>query len=217
MIIGTMHGKDDELQEVKDHILPTVLSETKELLDKGREVIFLAEGAVHGPEGSEQDLIASELDKISNRTIKHDTWDDENVEFCSYDEDGKNLGVNFDSPMMEKLVAKFKDKEKVEAALYAVMRAQDYTFPISKDAKEYLENTIGVDSNDLEKLADLTFNAPKEKEGIMAKICQTWNRLRQENLLRKIKTIEKHGDITIVTPGASHAYSLKYILEEGNY
>ena len=216
-VIGTMHGKDEELEEVKIHILPKVLSGAKELLDQGKKIVFLAEGAIHGTEGSEQNLIASELDNMSNKSITHDTWDDENVEFCSYDENGKDMGLNFDSRMVKKLIAKFGKKEEIEAALYATMRAQNDTFPISEEAKYYLENTIGVDLNDAEKLAELTFNASEGQEGTLTKIMQTWNRLRQENLLRKIKEIEDRGSVAIVTPGYSHAYSLKHVLERGNY
>jgi len=70
-----------------------------------------------------------------------------------------------------------------------------------------------IDTNNLTALEKVTFPSGSQEDTVPAKVCREYNRLRQENMLKKIKDVEMSGSIAIVTPGASHAYSLKLILE----
>jgi hypothetical protein len=216
LVAGTLHNANIKTAEdIRKQILPGIIKSAEELLLSGRRVIFIAEGAPHGIPGSEQEMVAEELDNLSGGKIGHDTWDDQSVEIFGFDE-GENQGVDFNLPLVKKLVNKFRDAKIVEASLYAMMYGQGYKFPITAGARQFLEK-IGVDPADQSTLYKITFPSNGDKDTILAKVCREYNRLRQENMLRKIKGVEMAGAIAIVTPGASHVYSLKNILEQGLY
>jgi|CXWL01.1.fsa_nt_gi hypothetical protein len=215
LMIGTIHGEEPS-EIFEKFVLSPIGDHALRALAVGRRVVFLAEGAVHGPDDSDQQRIADYLDTTSNNRVEHDTWDGSETEICRHDEDGKNLGVDFNLPLVQKLLLKFHDKASVEAALYAMMKATGGGFPVSAEAVDYL-GTFGIDSGDETALFKSTFPSAHENDSPLAIICREYNRLRDENMLRKIKEIEKLGAVAIVTPGASHAYSLKHILENGLY
>lgn len=209
VVAGVLHGYSSK--SVKDlidtKVLPRILSSASSAQKSGKKVVFLAEGAVRGPQGSEQEVIAQALD-ANMPDIEHDTWDDSPVDIFSYGENGEHLGIDTQSPVVQKMAKKYQNVSVVEAGLFASMHGQGEELSLSPAAKEFLQ-TLGIDSTD----KDALYHAAFESNSVLAHVTNEWNRLRQENLLRKVHTVEQEGSIAIVTPGASHAYSLKFILE----
>jgi hypothetical protein len=215
LIVGTLHNDSESNTEIiRKQIIPRIIEEARkllELLPEGKKIVFLAEGEKHGSPDSEQEMIAVELDKLIGSRIEHDTWDDEALAIY-----GDGMKIDFGLPLIKKLIKKFNDAVIVEAALYAMNRGDYEGFPISSKARKYLEST-GIDPENKDALEKKAFPSKYEKDTIVAEICREYNRLRQENMLNKIKRIEDNEGIAIVAPGSSHAYSLKFILEKGHY
>ena len=236
-IIGTPHiGESVRTDKyIKKEILPKVLNKVQDSIKKGKKVVFLAEGTKRGFDGSEQRMIANELDKKFKNQIIHDSFDsgmdlyDENsiafkagLQYTNNDKDklkvyhsifeigqGSEIDIkHFDNDRQKKLFKKITGVEIPKNN----QEASDESLGVGKDLKG--KTTIYADGKLKQKIYNMTF--PEDtglEETNVSKFAKFYNELRDKNLITKIKRIEDAGHIAIAVPGYSHAYSLKPIIE----
>lgn len=216
-IIGTPHagGGDDEEEFINQHVVPGAVAAAKKALADGKKVVFLAEGQTGGYEGSEQESVAKALKSQFGNKVQQDTWDDPD-KVDPFDHSHDPIRLNLNHPAVKQLAQHLNMKpEQVEAGLYAMMAGQGDHILLGDEAEKILVDA-GIDPLDQESLYKAAF--PGDHGGAptpFSKVTDAFNRMRQDSLLSKIKAIEADGGVAIVTPGASHAYQLKDVLEHG--
>ena len=234
LVIGTPHadGTPEERQYIENDLMQSVLSHTEKAIQNGKKVVFLAEGETRGPEGSEQRTIADSLSEKYKDSVKQDSWDDG---MSLYDDQskafnllskvlgkdklkvhnaifdmGQGTAINedyFDSDEQKKL---FHEMTGIEIPTKE-QDSNETNLGMGHDPKDpnatkqfYAEGSLK------QKLYDMTF--PQDKnlpETQVSKFQKMYNNIRQLNMLKKIKDVEKEGNVVIVTPGASHAFEMR--------
>lgn len=214
-ILGTPHVDDSSKEYVYKKLIPKVLSKAEEAVNKNKKVVFLAEGESRayvengkykpGKENDEQEAVANALyKKFGKDKVNQDTWDDKNVDIL--DESGK---INEESSMMKKLKKKFKEPGQAEAAMYAFMKGQGDDIEIPEAAKTFFKKR-NIDPKNKKKMYQISFPEDSgDEDNEFSVVGKEFNKLRQDNMKKKISDIEKDGNVAIVTPGASHAFEMR--------
>jgi tetratricopeptide (TPR) repeat protein len=215
-IIGVLHrgdnpGYDDH--HFKTKVLPGIVDAAKKALSAGKKVKFLAEGMKGGGEYSEQRAIAHALGALG-ADVSQDTWDDESVAPWEGYPDDSNPVITPTLPIVRSLT-QFSggDSDLAIAGLYATLVGQGDEIKLTPSIKKTLKS-LSIDPEDKDALYAATFPSDTGgKPNPLSRIADEYNRIRQENLLTKIKQEEGNGVVAIATPGASHAYALKPFVE----
>lgn len=114
--------------------------------------------------------------------------------------------IDRNAPAVKKLIEYYGNPALVEVALAMAMFTQDNNckYILSDEAKKLLDSK-GMDSEDgdsMQKMWD---------DPLLADVAQKYAQLRDENLVRKVREIEKNGMVAIAIPGAQHAYQLRNV------
>lgn len=229
VLLGTAHVSDDDDDEAPSktvlhkHIIPNAKRVAEKAIKNGKKVVFLGEGQSFEGDDlttnetyNEQHAVAKALNKKFGDKVKQDTWDDESVNiFEPYAEVWGSLTD-----------AAGGSRVKAEAAMAVFLGGQGdgpeaLSQILSPESKVLIKKRFGVDitkelsEKDVDKLYRVAFpgdfgDPPNE----VSAIGEAYNAARQDNLVKKIKKIENEGGVAIVTPGSSHAWSLKPVLEK---
>lgn len=228
VLLGTPHlsGDDDpESQAIfSEHVLKNAVQTARDAIKAGKKVVFLGEGEAFDEDAlkedddwNEQHAVAKALDKATKGQVTQDTWDDAPV-----------LLSDPKSPVWEKLtVTAGGNIKKARGAMAVFMAGQGVSYKqmksegwVDDSVADLVEEVTGVNirkkikQSDEKKLYDMAFPGDSGKPPTeVSALGDVYNAARQENLLRKIKTVEADGGVAIVTPGASHAYQLKHVIE----
>ena len=202
-LFGVAH---DDIKSAKD-----IVKQIKDTYSPDDKVVFMGEGGDSNnvyPGGSEQEYIYNQLGKHF-KNMQNDSWD------------GKEFDVM--NPQAEMFSQIGKDTNQpphiVKAGIFAAMVGQGQEpEELAKlaDPKtiEYLKSQgikdpMNPDDEDSEKMYDLTF--PQDK-GLpptdLSKTTDSYNKLRQRNLIRKMNIYEKKGYKVISLAGNSHLEEL---------
>lgn len=188
-----------------------IVKQVKDLYSQDDKVVFMGEGGDSNsvyPNGSEQEYIYNQLGKHF-KNMQNDSWD------------GKEFDVM--NPKAEMFSQIGKDTKQpphiVNAGIFAAMVGQGQDpREVAKltDPKtiQYLKSNgisdpMNPSDEDVEKMYDLTF--PQDK-GLsptdLSKTTDSYNKLRQRNLIRKMNIYEKKGYKVISLAGNSHVEEL---------
>jgi hypothetical protein len=228
LILGTNHAIFEDGEElgaehayIDETVIPAAIKAAEEALKAGKQVVFLAEGVEEGFPGGEQERVAKALGDKFGRRVKQDSWDRLYVKWS--DEVGGEV-LDAESDAVKDLAAKSGHPvEDVLAAMTAFEAGQGTDLVISPEVKEKLQ-TWGIPTDPPRAMYMAAFPHDAEndedrkllsemKDNPVAKIQKTFNRMRQDQMLQRIKEIEASGGVAIVTPGASHAYEMKPLLD----
>lgn len=202
-IFGVEH---DNIKGAKD-----IVKQVKDLYSPDDRVVFMGEGGDSNsayPNGSEQEYIYNQLGKHF-KNMQNDSWD------------GKEFDVT--NPQAEMFSQIGKDTKQpahiVNGGIFASMVGQGQDpQELSKLADQktiqYLKSNgisdpMNPSDEDVEKMYDLTF--PQDK-GLpptdLSKTTDSYNKLRQRNLIHKMNIYEKKGYKVISLTGNSHIEEL---------
>lgn len=215
-IMGTPHAANgpNERNWCVEVLLPSVLKVARDAIAEGKKVVFLAEGGMEGGgdfNGNEQHMIAKALKREFGDKVIQDTWDDAAVEINDPTSEEAELlngnAIDRNAPVVKKLIAHFDgDADRVEAALAMAMFSQDANikYLLSDGAKKLLSSRdINLEDHDsVQKMWD---------DPVLFKVAAEYARLRDENLVRKVRAAEREVMVAIAIPGAQHAYQLKHV------
>jgi hypothetical protein len=202
-LFGVVH---DDIKGAKD-----IVKQVKDTYSPNDKIVFMGEGGDSNnvyPGGSEQEYIHKQLGK-SFPNMQNDSWD------------GKEFDVM--NPQAEMFSQIGKDTKQVphvvNAGIFAAMVGQGQDpQELAKlaDPKtiQYLKSNgisdpMNPSDEDVEKMYDLTF--PQDK-GLpptdLSKTTDSYNKLRQRNLIRKMNIYEKEGYKVISLAGNTHVEEL---------
>ena len=202
-LFGVAH---DDVKGAKD-----IVKQVKDTYSPDDKVVFMGEGGDTNnvyPGGSEQEYIHNQLGKHF-KNMQNDSWD------------GKEFDVT--NPQAEMFSQIRKDTKQpphvVNAGIFASMVGQGQDpqeLDKLSDPKtiQYLKSNgisdpMNPSDEDVEKMYDLTF--PQDK-GLpptdLSKTTDSYNKLRQRNLIRKMNIYEKKGYKVISLAGNSHVEEL---------
>jgi hypothetical protein len=203
-IFGVEH---DDIKGAKQ-----VVDDVKKMYSPDDKLVFIGEGGDANnvyPGGSEQEYIHNQLGKHF-KNMQNDSWD------------GKEFDVT--NPQAEMFSQIGKDTKQpphiVNAGIFAAMVGQGQDpQELAKlaDPKtiEYLKsngvsNPVNPSDGDVEKMYDLTF--PQDK-GLpptdLSKTTDSYNKLRERNLISKMNSYEKKGYKVVSTAGNGHIDLIK--------
>jgi hypothetical protein len=228
-IIGTPHMGSDATPEEKayfrERVIPTAIVQATRAIDQGKPVTFLAEdrawwskepGALdqHYPGESEQYQVAAALNDRFGSKVKHDSWDDDEV---AIDQPGAKVW----GPLAELAGSKTKAHTAISAMLLGQgdtvesLRDRGILTPEAEDSLKQQGFDLAHFGESMQralytKTFPQDFGTPPTE---MSAVAAGYNALRQQNLIRKMRKIEEAGGVAIVTPGASHAWNLKFAVE----
>jgi hypothetical protein len=202
-LFGVAH---DDIKGAKD-----IVKQVKGSYSPNDKVVFMGEGGDSNnvyPAGSEQEYIYNQLGKHF-KNMQNDSWD------------GKEFDVM--NPQSEMFSQIGKDTKQpphmVTGGIFAAMVGQGQDpQELSKlaDPKtiEYLKSKgisdpMNPSDEDVEKMYDLTFPQDKGLPSTdLSKTTDSYNKLRQRNLIRKMNIYEKRGYKVISLAGNGHAEEL---------
>ena len=230
LVSGTSHIWQTEGTSyfLKDTLIPSVTKHAGEFLKKNpkKKVVFLYEGGMiyenqlneDWAKDNEQAQVAKGLKKDFGSKVDLDTWDDENTE--PYERDGDNQKFYGDNDARKidventvagkKLVKQFGgNKDLVEASLYADLAGEEDVLVEPSDGAKKVLKDMGIDIKDKKSLLDAAWPENGKPSSDVSKVVSAWSRLRNENMLKKIKDVESAGNIAIVTPGADHINEIR--------
>ncbi len=220
LVMGTPHTGSGEGEDYINKVVEGVVSHAKEAIKAGKKVVFLAEDTLGDDgmpwESTEQRQVADALKKVGGKNVTIDSWD-KGVEVL--DKSGEQIDTK--SAGYSKLVSN-STPDDVEAGLFAFMAGQGAELnSVSDSAKKVLKG-VGIDlPDDLSKMGDdvrdkmygLTF--PDDGGGKLDDngkklwhVSLAYNKMREDNLVKKMGEYEKAGNVCIATPGSSHAFAL---------
>ena len=226
-LIGTKHLDEDSEKWVKEFLVPEIKSFLSDAKKEGKQVVFLGEGGLGSDDenknylpGTEQELVAKMVNKSGGQI---DTWDGEDTNLGSSDslmakELNKRLGVTEGQRMAYLLALNIGhssgSKEDIDNEM------DWFSNDLNKESQEegikflkdngYKGKFPPESEEDSKELYDLTFPRDKGlKEQKISQISDTYNEIRGQNMLKKIKDYEDKGIKVLVTPGASHVPALK--------
>lgn len=202
-LFGVAHN---DIKGAKD-----IVKQVKDTYSPNDKIVFMGEGGDSNnvyPVGSEQEYIYKQLGK-SFPNMQNDSWD------------GKEFDVMNPQAQMFSQIGKDTKQPPhiVNASIFAAMVGQGQDpqelakLADSKTIQYLKSNGISEPMNpsdeDVEKMYDLTF--PQDK-GLpptdLSKTTDSYNKLRQRNLIRKMNIYEKKGYKVISLAGNSHVEEL---------
>lgn len=199
VIFGVRHGNVDDVRKVMDYVAKNFATTDK--------VVFVGEGGDANNRyvpGSEQEAIYNQLQNYFN-TIANDSWD------------GKDFDVTNPNAYIFKAVQSLTGltKEQTQAAMYAAMVGQDQdpselSQLLTSQGINFLQ-LYGIKSpenpthQDLKMMYNLSFpqdtGAPPQE---ISKATDAYNKVRDQNLLKKLKEYESKGYRVIAAAGEGH-------------
>ena len=214
--------KSPEGKVLYEHTLPEALKVAEKAIKDGKKVVFLGEGQSFVDDldeeetYNEQHAMAKGLHAKFGDKVFQDTWD------------GPSVNV-FDpkAPLWGKLTRAAGGLKEAQAAIAVFLVGQGddpkdlrAAGILADDAVDAIKQRFGVDmgkkpkKKDVEKLYRAAFPGDSgEPQNDISALGEVYNAARQDNMLKRIRDIEKEGGVAIVAPGASHAWSLKPHLE----
>jgi len=202
-LFGVAH---DDVKSAKD-----IVNQVKNTYSPDDKVVFMGEGGDSNnvyPGGSEQEYIYNQLGKHFTN-MQNDSWD------------GKEFDVMNPQSEMFSQIAKDTNQspDVVNAGIFAAMVGQgqdpeELVKLANPKTIQYLKSNgisdpMNPSDEDVEKMYDLTF--PQDK-GLpptdLSKTTDSYNKLRQRNLIRKMNIYEKKGYKVISLAGNSHVEEL---------
>ena len=231
-IIGVAHvpdlndTKSLEMKVLSKNILPKVMQVAEKAIKDGKKVTFLAEGYAYGKEVdseetyNEQHAVAKALHSKFGDKVTQDTWDDDPVNIFNpkskiWDQLAKHVNGNKDYAQASIAVFNVGQGTSAEELKSAGI--------LSPKAISLVKKRLGVDLNqdiseeDANKLFRISFPGDYgDPPNDISALGDFYNAIRQDRLLSKVKDIEGKGGVAIVTPGSSHAWSLKPVLDAGD-
>ena len=202
-LFGVVH---DDIKGAKD-----IIKQVKDTYSPNDKILFMGEGGDSNnvyPGGSEQEYIHNQLGKHF-KNMQNDSWD------------GKEFDVM--NPQSEMFSQIGKDTKQpphmVNAGIFAAMVGQGQApQELAKLAEpktiEYLKSNgisdpMNPSDEDVEKMYDLTFPQDKALPPTdLSKTTDSYNKLRQRNLIRKMNIYEKKGYKVVSLAGNTHVEEL---------
>jgi hypothetical protein len=202
-LFGVAH---DDIKGAKD-----IVKQVKDIYSPNDKIVFMGEGGDSNnvyPGGSEQEYIYKQLGK-SFPNMQNDSWD------------GKEFDVM--NPQSEMFSQIGKDTKQpphmVNAGIFAAMVGQgqdpqELTKLADSKTIQYLKSNgisdpMNPSDEDVEKMYDLTFPQDKGLPATdLSKTTDSYNKLRQRNLIRKMNIYEKKGYKVISLAGNTHVEEL---------
>jgi hypothetical protein len=202
-LFGVVH---DDIKGAKD-----IIKQVKDTYSPNDKILFMGEGGDSNnvyPDGSEQEYIYKQLGK-SFPNMQNDSWD------------GKEFDVmNPKAEMFSQIGKNTKQPPHiVNAGIFAAMVGQgqepEELVKIAEPKTiQYLKSNgisdpMNPSDEDVQKMYDLTF--PQDK-GLppteLSKTTDSYNKLRQRNLIRKMNIYEKKGYKVVSLAGNTHVEEL---------
>lgn len=224
-VFGTMHHQGNEWDPatkefIDTTVLPNIFATADRAIKHGKKVVWFGEGGMDNfydeandaYRDNEQGYIASQINRRYGNQVEINEWDDEDTNLLDsespiYDELARKTGMN----KVELLASTFAFEagqgsfEDITTELDNWFNPKDKALVLAFYAKQGID-----DPTNREQLYDAAFPEDKGlKQGQIGKFQKTFNKLRQENLKRKIAQTEKDGGIALASPGASHAFQMK--------
>ena len=204
LILGVEHYNMNDVKKVFNYVKKSYKPEDK--------VVFMGEGGDDNnvyEKGGEQEAIKNKLENYFTNFI-NDSWD------------GKETNVlNPNSNLFKEISSRTGlSRDKTMAAVYVIIVGQtrlpkEMIGLLTKEGENWIrsfdiKNPKNPSNEDMDLMYDLCFpqdtNKPKTE---MSKITDIFNKVRDENLLKKIKNYHKNGYTVIATVGEGHIDLLK--------
>jgi len=204
LILGVEHYNMNDVKKVFNYVKKSYKPEDK--------VVFMGEGGDDNSvyeKGGEQEEIKNKLENYFTNFI-NDSWD------------GKETNVlNPNSNLFKEISSRTGlSRDKTMAAVYVIIVGQtripkEMIGLLTKEGENWIrsfdiKNPKNPSNEDMDLMYDLCFpqdtNKPKTE---MSKITDIFNKVRDENLLKKIKNYHKNGYTVIATVGEGHIDLLK--------
>ncbi len=212
-IFGVEHDNINGAKQVVDDV--------KKMYSKDDKIVFMGEGGDENNnyvEGSEQEYIHNELKKHFPN-IENDSWDGADTDVHNdqsylYKEQKKRTGLSHEQVMAgnwANMVGQGEGLDTMNPADYLTDEGMDFLQQSAKDAGfppiKSFEKPTKRDIHTLYRLNYPQDNGDKKtKVGILA---DTFNNIRDENLIRKMKKYEDKGYKVVSTAGYSHLDNIK--------
>ncbi len=212
-IFGVEHDNINGAKQVVDDV--------KKMYSKDDKIVFMGEGGDENNnyvEGSEQEYIHDELKKHFPN-IENDSWDGADTDVHNdqsylYKEQKKRTGLSHEQVMAgnwANMVGQGEGLDTMNPADYLTDEGMNFLQQSAKDAGfppiKSFEKPTKRDIHTLYRLNYPQDNGDKKtKVGILA---DTFNNIRDENLIRKMKKYEDKGYKVVSTAGYSHLDNIK--------
>ncbi len=206
LIFGVEHYNMNDVKKVFNYVKKSYRPEDR--------VVFMGEGGDDNnvyEKGSEQEEIKNKLENYFTNFI-NDSWD------------GKETNVlNPNSNLFKEISLRSGlSRDKTIAAVYVIIvgqtrRPEEMNGLLTKEGENWIKsfdikNPKNPSNEDMDLMYDLCFPQDSNKpETEMSKITDIFNKVRDENLLKKIKNYHKNGYMVIATVGEGHIDLLKNI------
>lgn len=206
LIFGVEHYNMNDVKKVFNYVKKSYKPEDK--------VVFMGEGGDDNnvyEKGGEQEEIKNKLENYFTNFI-NDSWD------------GKETNVlNPNSNLFKEISSRTGlSRDKTMAAVYVIIVGQtripkEMIGLLTKEGENWIrsfdiKNPKNPSNEDMDLMYDLCFPQDTNKpETEMSKITDIFNKVRDENLLKKIKNYHKNGYTVIATVGEGHIDLLKNI------
>ena len=204
LIFGIEHYNMNDVKKVFNYVKKSYKPEDK--------VVFMGEGGDDNnvyEKGGEQEVIKNKLENYFTNFI-NDSWD------------GKETNVlNPNSNLFKEISSRTGlSRDKTMAAVYVIIVGQtrlpkEMIGLLTKEGENWIrsfdiKNPKNPSNEDIDLMYDLCFPQDTNKpETEMSKITDIFNKVRDENLLKKIKNYHKNGYTVIATVGEGHIDLLK--------
>ena len=204
LIFGIEHYNMNDVKKVFNYVKKSYKPEDK--------VVFMGEGGDDNnvyEKGGEQEVIKNKLENYFTNFI-NDSWD------------GKETNVlNPNSNLFKEISSRTGlSRDKTMAAVYVIIAGQtripkEMIGLLTKEGENWIrsfdiKNPKNPSNEDMDLMYDLCFPQDTNKpETEMSKITDIFNKVRDENLLKKIKNYHKNGYTVIATVGEGHIDLLK--------
>jgi hypothetical protein len=195
-----------------------VVDDVKKMYPKDSKIVFLGEGGDENNKyvkGSEQEYIHNELKK-HYPNFTNDSWDGKELDVHNdqsmlYDYQKKKTGLPHDIVMAGNWANMVGQNEKLKAEDYLSDDGKNF---LQKSAKEAgfasIENFETPTKTDYDTLYRLSFPADyNDKVTSVSKLADTFNEIRDENLIKKTKEYESKGYKVIAPVGDGHIDLIK--------
>ena len=204
LIFGVEHYNMNDVKKVFNYVKKTYKPEDR--------VVFMGEGGDDNnvyEKGGEQEVIKNKLENYFTNFI-NDSWD------------GKETNVlNPNSNLFKEISSRTGlSRDKTMAAVYVIIVGQtrlpkEMIGLLTKEGENWIrsfdiKNPKNPSNEDMDLMYNLCFPQDTNKpETEMSKITDIFNKVRDENLLKKIKNYHKNGYTVIATVGEGHIDLLK--------
>ena len=204
LIFGVEHYNMNDVKKVFNYVKKSYKPEDR--------VVFMGEGGDDNnvyEKGGEQEVIKNKLENYFTNFI-NDSWD------------GKETNVlNPNSNLFKEISSRTGlSRDKTMAAVYVIIVGQtrlpkEMIGLLTKEGENWIrsfdiKNPKNPSNEDMDLMYDLCFPQDTNKpETEMSKITDIFNKVRDENLLKKIKNYHKNGYTVIATVGEGHIDLLK--------